>query len=206
MRRGLILALAGIGLAALGAGSAGLTPVRLIWNASASVPIGFYLIRDMDRPLRGDLVAVMPPPEIAGFITERGYTTPGVPLLKQVIGLPGQRVCRIGVRIMLDGLYQGDALARDRFGRAMPVWQGCQIIAPGELFLMNRDAPDSLDGRYFGVWPQDQIIGRAVPISVPPPRDGHVSALSGGQSSPPLILKENSHEPDWQFPARGRRL
>lgn len=36
------------------------TPLRLVWNASASVPIGLY---DLERPSDlavGDLVAVMP--------------------------------------------------------------------------------------------------------------------------------------------------
>lgn len=178
MKRGLILALTGIGLAALGTSSAGLMPLRLIWNASASVPIGFYLIRDMDQPLRGDLVAVIPPLEIAAFIAERGYIPPGLPLLKHVTGLPGQQVCRIGAQITLDGVPQGDALARDRLGRPMPLWQGCRIIAEGEVFLMNPDAPDSLDGRYFGLWPQELILGRAVPIHIPASRDGRVSAPS----------------------------
>lgn len=48
----------------------------------------------------------------------------------------------------------GDALDRDRIGRALPVWQGCRVIADSQLFLMNIDVPDSLDGRYFGPIPQ----------------------------------------------------
>lgn len=34
---------------------------RLIWNASASVPVGFYTLRDEPQPLVGDLVVVEPP-------------------------------------------------------------------------------------------------------------------------------------------------
>jgi hypothetical protein len=29
---------------------------------------------------------------------------------------------------------------------------------------MNRDAPDSLDGRYFGPLPLSTVVGRAVPV------------------------------------------
>mgnify|MGYP002142929463 CR=1 FL=1 len=34
----------------------------------------------------------------------------------------------------------------------------------GQLFLMNWEVRDSLDGRYFGPIPADSVIGRAVPL------------------------------------------
>jgi len=34
--------------------------------------------------------------------------------------------------------------------RPWPSWQGCRVIAVGEIFLMNGQVRDSLDGRYFG--------------------------------------------------------
>jgi type IV secretory pathway protease TraF len=51
-----------------------------------------------------------------------------------------------------------------RSGRPLPVWQGCRMIADGEVFLMNWLSADSLDGRYFGSLPAASIVGRAVPI------------------------------------------
>ena len=56
------------------------------------------------------------------------------------------------------------ALERDRMGRDLPVWQGCRIIRDGELFLMNWDIRDSLDGRYFGPVLASSVIGRALPL------------------------------------------
>ena len=53
---------------------------------------------------------------------------------------------------------------RDSKGRDLPVWQGCRRIGSGELFLMNHEAPDSLDGRYFGPFPATAVIGRATPL------------------------------------------
>ena len=44
----------------------------------------------------------------------------------------------------------GDALDRARLDRELPAWQGCRRIADGDIFLMNPDVRDSLDGRYFG--------------------------------------------------------
>ncbi|MVA32571.1 S26 family signal peptidase [Agrobacterium vitis] len=147
------------------------TPTRLIWNVTASAPVGFYTIAPADRLEVPELVAVMPPEPLADFMVGRGYVGRHVPLLKRVLGLPGQQVCRSGRVITVDGIEMGDALERDRLGRDLPVWEGCRIVAAAELFLMNWEVPDSLDGRYFGPLPASAVIGRAIPLYTD--EDGH---------------------------------
>lgn len=137
---------------------------RLIWNASASTPVGFYTIGDVGSLDVADLVAVDAPEPLATFLSDGGYLPRGVPLLKRVAALPGQRVCRTGLAITVDGLPMGDALDRDRRGRPLPVWQGCRLVANDELFLMNWQVRDSLDGRYFGPLPASAVIGRATSL------------------------------------------
>ena len=78
--------------------------------------------------------------------------------------LPGQRVCRSGLTISIDGREMGNARERDAIGRRLPVWQGCRIIAADELFLMNPQSARSLDGRYFGPIAISAVIGRALPL------------------------------------------
>jgi conjugative transfer signal peptidase TraF len=147
-------------------------PLRLVWNASASVPIGFYLI-DPPRDVRvGDLVAVMPPKPLADFMVERGYIGRNVPLLKHVAALPGQQVCRTGNAITVDDVRFGDALDRDRRGRPLPVWQGCRKVADGDIFLMNVSVADSLDSRYFGPIAANAVIGHATPLYTDEDGDG----------------------------------
>jgi len=147
-------------------------PLRLVWNASASVPIGFYLI-DPPRDVRvGDLVAVMPPKPLADFMVERGYIGRNVPLLKHVAALPGQQVCRTGNAITVDDVRFGDALDRDRRGRSLPIWQGCRKVADGDIFLMNVSVADSLDGRYFGPIAANAVIGQATPLYTDEDGDG----------------------------------
>lgn len=137
---------------------------KLLWNASASVPIGLYAVRHA-LPLHvGELVVVSPPKPLAQFFAARHYLPLGVPLVKHVLALPGQTVCRDGRTITVDGITMGQALEHDRLGRALPDWQGCRALAAGEVFLMNRTPPDSLDGRYFGPLPLTTIVGRADPI------------------------------------------
>lgn len=139
-------------------------PTKLIWNASASTPIGFYSVQPAGRLKTTDLVAVDAPEPIASFLADGGYLPRDTPLLKRVAGLPRQTVCRVGVLVTVDGVEMGTALERDRIGRPLPDWQGCRLIADGEIFLMNWDVPDSLDGRYFGSIPAHSVIGRAVPL------------------------------------------
>ena len=139
-------------------------PLRLVWNASASTPIGLYLVASADTLDADDLVVVLPPEPIARFMVERGYAGAGVPLLKHVTARPGQMVCRRGRSLRIDGALIGDALDRDRQGRDLPIWQGCHRLSDGEIFVMNRNVSDSFDGRYFGVLPASSVIGRAVPL------------------------------------------
>ncbi len=139
-------------------------PPVLIWNASASVPIGLYYVQPEHHLAVTDLVVVTPPEPVARFLEERGYLPRGVPLLKQVLALPGQTVCRTHLAVMIDGIVMAFARKRDRRGRPLPVWQGCRMIAEGEVFLMNWQSGDSLDGRYFGPLPAASILGRAVPL------------------------------------------
>lgn len=151
-------------VALLGIASAAPVAPKLIWNASASTPVGLYAIGDPGPLDLIDLVAVDAPEPLATFLFNGGYLPRGVPLLKHVAALPGQRVCRTGLAITVDGIAMGDALDRDRRGRPLPVWQGCRVVADGELFLMNWEVRDSLDGRYFGPLPASTVIGRATPL------------------------------------------
>jgi len=145
--------------------SAPFSPVpKLIWNASASVPIGLYVVKPADALHIGELVVVRPPETIASFLAERGYLARGVPLLKRVLALPDQAVCRTGRAITVDGMTVGDALDHDRLGRDLPDWQGCRIVADSEVFLMNWQSTNSFDGRYFGPLSISTIVGRAVPL------------------------------------------
>ncbi|ARE40962.1 Type IV secretory pathway, protease TraF [Rhodovulum sp. P5] len=136
----------------------------LVWNASASVPIGFYAVQPLDTPNVGDLVVLEPPSPLGDWLLEHGYLGADVPLIKHVAAIPGQRVCRTGVTISIDGETVATARERDRFARPLPVWQGCQRLTNDQVFFLNPDTEASLDGRYFGPLPRDTIIGRTVPI------------------------------------------
>ena len=152
--------------ALLGFAGAAIFPVspRLIWNASASVPIGLYAIRPAGALQVTELVVVRPPAALASFLDARRYLPKGVPMLKRILALPGQTVCRSDRTISVDGIAMGEALDRDRSGRALPTWRGCRVVAGDKIFLMNWQSEDSFDGRYFGPLPASTVVGRADPL------------------------------------------
>ena len=165
--RGAILAVMALGVGATGLPQPDDRPPWLVWNASASVPIGLYAVARITGVHASDLVVVRPPEPVARFLADGGYLPRGVPLLKHVAAVAGQTVCRIGRSVTVDAIEIGEARERDGRGRSLPVWQGCHAIAKGDVFLMNpRSCSTLLDGRYFGPLPAASIIGRAIPLWV----------------------------------------
>ena len=137
---------------------------RLMWNGSASVPIGLYTLHPPSSVQVGDLVAEQPPAALARYLAERRYLSTGVPLLKFVGAISDQTVCRLGRVITIDGPAVATALASDHANRPLPVWQGCHRLNAREIFLLNPASADSFDGRYFGVVPLESVTPKAEPL------------------------------------------
>lgn len=139
-------------------------PTVLVWNATASAPIGLYRVDRSRSPRPGDRVLVAPDARMSALLDQRGYVPAGVPLIKTVAALAPARVCRHGSSVTIGGRFAAKARAFDRQGRPLPAWSGCRTLSPTEVFLLTAEAPDSLDGRYFGPLPKGVILGRAIPV------------------------------------------
>lgn len=154
-------------------------PKAILWNATASVPRGLYLVSRKISLVPGTLLVVHLPEPAAHLASERGYLPAGIPLIKPVAGGPDAEVCRHGDTIFVNRKAQGVARAVDAKGRPLPVWQGCHRLRDDEVFLMNPQNPDSFDGRYFGPIPARNILGTAHPVlteeapSAPIPSPSH---------------------------------
>ena len=161
---GTLLLAGGAALAALLLPALHRPALRLVWNVSASVPVGLYRIVPDLQVRRGDLVAVRPTPALADFMANRRYVELNALLVKPVAALIGQRVCRVGATITIDGRVVVTALQIDSRNRPLPVWGGCRQLGSSELFLLAPSVAASFDGRYFGSTPMRRVIGRAVPL------------------------------------------
>ncbi|RJT31475.1 S26 family signal peptidase [Mesorhizobium waimense] len=157
-----------IAIAAIGVGLIGFTAFEkpspwLVWNASASAPVGLYRVA-AGVPARGDLVFVRAPDSTSALAAQRAYLPRNVPLVKRLAAPPREHVCAFNEAIIIGGEIVARRFATDVQGRPLPWWNACRKLADDEVFLLNGEAPRSFDSRYFGPVPASNVIGRLVPI------------------------------------------
>jgi type IV secretory pathway protease TraF len=137
----------------------------LIWNASDSVPIGWYVV-SRRQPKYGEIAVVRPPDWVQLYASSRGYLPEKVWLLKPVVATSGAIVCRFGIFIFVDGKLVARAKKFDSQMRILPVWKGCRTLKSDEVFLLAKPK-NSFDSRYFGPVNRDVIIGTAIRPRLP---------------------------------------
>ena len=160
-RRGAVIGgAAAIGIALLSLRAAFPPAPRLVWNASASAPIGLYRLTPGKPSRPGEMVVAQVPARWRRLAAKRGYLPANVPLVKRVAAVAGDEVCAVGQAITVNGRPVTERRIFDGRGRRMPFWLGC-IRLRGRQLLLLMAAPDSFDGRYFGVTEGRDIIGKA---------------------------------------------
>lgn len=132
----------------------------LVWNVSASAPIGLYAIGGRDEIAVDATVLARVPERWRRLAASRRYIPINVPLVKRVSAEPGDTVCALGQEISVNGDWIAERRDTDGRGRPMPWWTGCVTLRRGALFLL-MDSADSFDGRYFGPTSRNDIIGTA---------------------------------------------
>jgi conjugative transfer signal peptidase TraF len=136
----------------------------IVFNATASAPIGFYRVHP-PAPLRlGALVLVETPQSVRALAAARGYLPASAPLVKRVAARSGTTVCAHDGAIAIDGRRVAVQKKTDGRGRRLPLWLGCRRLAADEIFLLMADVPDSFDSRYFGPVRTSAVIGRLSPL------------------------------------------
>lgn len=133
---------------------------RLVWNTSASAPIGLYAVSPGGLAEPGDMVIARVPAPFRRLAATRRYLPMNIPLVKRVAAAAGDEVCAFGREIFVNGRWIAERRVADRAGRPMPIWSGCVRLRGRQLFLL-MDAPASFDGRYFGVTEGVDVVGRA---------------------------------------------
>lgn len=156
--------LTGAAVLAIGLSELPIWPLRLVYNASPSVPVGLYAVHKTDRFAAGDLVVVHVPDAFKKLVSGRGYLPANVPLIKRIVALSGDHVCHDGGAVFVNGDYLASTLDRDGAGLLMPVWHGCKRLADDEFFAVMAEVDTSLDSRYFGPLDRRLIVGKAAPL------------------------------------------
>ena len=135
---------------------------QLVWNVTASAPAGLYRINH-ERWRVGDRVALLPADTLAAELARRGVLPKGKLLIKRVVAVGGDSVCRRDGTVLVNDKVIAQAKSNDSTGKPLPSWQGCTSLDERQVFLLG-DTAGSYDGRYFGVTRASEIIGRAHPL------------------------------------------
>lgn len=116
-----------------------------------------YRFRDIER---GDIIVFDPPPEAGRACLGAGS---GIPFVKRVIGVPGDRVQVGDGRTLVNGrpfvVEQAEA----------PQYDTVRITVPQDsLFVLGDNRNESCDSHEWGVVPRANVIGQAEVTYWPP--------------------------------------
>jgi conjugative transfer signal peptidase TraF len=139
---------------------------KLLINETASEPFGIYrLVRHEESDYRRGMFVVFPVPrDLRAVVYGRHWMRNGIPFLKELLGVEGDRVCVFADRLEINTHAIGPVFERDSTGQSLPQQRGCFIVQPGYFFAASHYLDKSFDGRYFGALPVSQIQGEARPV------------------------------------------
>ena len=131
------------------------------YQQSKSMPEGIYFIYPTSRYLDGQNILFWPNKASEKHMIKRGYIRQKTPLLKQIVGINGDKVCIKDHKLYIDGAVLGPVYQEDRKGRPLEQLQICRNLNVNEFFVMGVSSPKSYDSRYYGMITKSQIIGKA---------------------------------------------
>lgn len=138
----------------------------VLYNRTASLPLGFYL-RIPFAASRGDLVTYDPPEDVLAFSYAHGYMEHEKAIfLKRIGAMAGDTygVDKNG-NFYVDGNYVGPVSITDSKGKPLPqIERGVLHTVPEGEFLPLGDSTQSFDGRYTGTVSLSRIQSRVVPL------------------------------------------
>lgn len=138
--------------------------ISLLYNPSASVARGWYLIVPVARLKVGMLVIARLPVWAARLAAARDYLPITVPVIKRIAARGDEHVCERAGVLSIEGRPVARALTADSAGRPLPAWRECRDLRTNEFLLLGEGAADSYDSRYFGPVVASAIMGRAIPL------------------------------------------
>jgi conjugative transfer signal peptidase TraF len=140
-------------------------PTVLI-NETPSESVGFYrLVSHPESAYRRGMFVVFPVPgELRDLAYGRHWMRNGIPFLKEVLGLQGDRVCVFADRLEINERFIGPVFTVDSAGLPLPQRRGCFVVPTGYFFAASQHYLKSFDGRYFGPLPLAVVTGEARPL------------------------------------------
>lgn len=139
---------------------------RIVINSTPSEPTGFYRVepRRAEQIHPGMYVVFPVPVAFRALVYGHRWIRPGVPFLKTVVAVAGDRVCVDEDSFAVNGRPLGPVYDSDGRGTVLPRLRGCFVVPAGYFFPASTYNPRSFDGRYMGPQPVSAIEGEAKPL------------------------------------------
>lgn len=138
--------------------------IGLSIQLSASMPKGIYFITPIKNIDRGDVVIFKPPSAIDTFLIQQKWVPRSGVLLKTVMAVPGDYVCKKNHWVWLDRKKTAYVFEYYEPHKKLPNIPFCGALNPDQYLLMSVLNNKSFDGRYFGIINRTNLIGRAYRI------------------------------------------
>ena len=135
-------------------GSESMVPTLMVWDRVLINKLAYDLV----EPERGDIVL---------FKSPNGGEDP---LIKRVVGLPGEEIEFRDATLYVNGEAQGEPYLTRR--RPAGKSYGPKRVPEGHVFVMGDNRANSFDSRYFGPVPEENLIGESLFRFWPPDRAG----------------------------------
>lgn len=127
-------------------------------QAQSCLPYRVFLVSRRDRAVgRGDYVGFLADGRVQPFFA------PGQLMVKQVVGVEGDRVTVSGGEVLVNGVPRGTLVLAATLGQPPARFGRDERVPPGAYWVMGT-APNSFDSRYWGYLGREQVVGRAYPL------------------------------------------
>lgn len=143
----------------------------VLWNGTASEPVGLY-VRAASPPAAGRIIAFHVPAAAFPYADDRMGYLHRLTILKAIAAGQGDVVCTQAGVLTINGRWRAPVFARDPRGRLLPQWRGCRALAKNEFFVFSDRIPNSFDSRYYGPVMRAQIMGVFQPLATSPNLSG----------------------------------
>ncbi len=135
----------------------------LVWNATASLPLGLYWKTLGPTSRRDDLVALRIPGPVQRLVHDRRYLPDDAWLVKPIAAAPGDTACIRDGTLFVNERPFGAVLTEDHKGRPLPHDDFCGVVPAGKVYLASAH-PGSFDSRSFGPVSVSDLQSKVVPL------------------------------------------
>lgn len=140
--------------------------VVLIRNISPSLPLGLYYQKNHIHWKKGEILNIELPSELKKKLSGFSSFNIDFPILKTVLGLPGDRICYGKNHLKINGKAVAKIFPELKEMLGSFNTTGCIRLKKSEFLPVNQNYRRSVDGRYFGPIRRKNAKGSITPIWV----------------------------------------